>query len=535
MENLKTAIINVISSKSSIDWLIVHDISKSYAKINDVEFSFVDGNERQDEPFNTNQGYISLKKDTSIKAFEEISVQLVERFKSEPIALANLFIVFTRTSYTGEDKQTLIKKYKRILGADVCKTVFALLIKSLNVEYYKHYYSSHKKPITLNQWLDLFRSAQYTHGFSDPILSCLQLVRIERNLSIEFEHIEGMAPLLRSVLISFYGCELVIPDAKFKDLINKEDELTFLSAYLLDETGRDAKVPDWLSQHLVELFIDKHWNKIGKDFFVHVFGLSYRNKNQNDLYKKLEEYADMVLSRKLYSESQETKIWIRQLEFPEHFIALFSCFSDTKTNYNSIPISNVQTILEQFIEELKRITKKLPEYLASENSADPFISYYLSEPKYVKTLAYLLLLLLRANDSNRKELSNACHEFKALFYGHFRACALAIYFTELLILIGLSGRYLTGIEEGEFVALRKYLIIISDTVLIPYVHLIERDDEVWNPESKKELFHHSAGGYMVREALTEIRKHEIFSHYQEFFKNIEDVKVAEWSYERNSI
>src|SRR5690606_24117002 len=121
--------------------MVVHDISKSKIEFEGVEFSFVDGKERYNEPFKTNQGYISLNKPSVVSDFQRIANELLEEFKSNPIALANLFIIFTRASYKGEDKETLLKIFKKQLGKDVCTNIFNLLISSLNNEYYKDNYS----------------------------------------------------------------------------------------------------------------------------------------------------------------------------------------------------------------------------------------------------------------------------------------------------------------------------------------------------------------------------------------------------------
>jgi len=533
MEKLKSVIDTIISEKSAIDWLIVHDVSKSSPKTDDIEFSFVEGNEREDEPFKNNQGYISLKTTAVINEFEKIVTELSNDFTGNTVALANLFVIISRISYKGEDKATLIKKFKINLEKEACQAVFNLLIKSLNSEYHKFYHSTLKKPERTNEWLDLFHTTQYIHGFSDPILSCLQLVRAERNHKLDFELIRDMKPLLRSVLIGWYGFDLNISKNKLKQLLKNEEELTFLSACLIDDTAPEMTPPDWLSENLIETFIERHWSKIGRQIFVHVFGLSYRNKNQNELYKKLEDLIHTVLFKKLISETDKTKEWISKLEFSDDFIALFAWFSNKKIDYSKIPFSNKSAILDQFIKELHRISKEIPAYLASENSTDPFSSFQLYEAKYQNALSHLLLLSLYSTEGNRKDLTDVCFEFKPLFYGGFRACSLAINFTELMLLIGLSGFNLNDLEKTEFASLRKYMKVIADTVLIPYIHLAEHADEIWNPESKREVFQYNAGHYLVSAFLSIIRKHEITQHYQGFFEKINEVKVAEWPFERS--
>ena len=234
--------------------------------------------------------------------------------------------------------------------------------------------------------------------------------------------------------------------------------------------------PNWLSEFFIKISIEKYWNSTGKQLFVNVFGLSYRNRNQNKLYKKLEDLIHPILFGKLKSEQPENTEWINTLEFADDFIALFSWFSTKKIKYEDIPFPNRVSILNKFIEQLKKISDNFPIYLASENNDDPFSSFQLHEEKYRITLAHLLILLLDATESDRKTIkNNICFEIKPLFYGGYKACLFATRFTELLLLIGLSANNLANLEENHFTSIQKYLEIIANTILIPYIHLVERE------------------------------------------------------------
>jgi hypothetical protein len=366
------------------------------------------------------------------------------------------------------------------------------------------------------------------HSISDPLLNCLQLVRDERNWKINFDLLEKMNPLLRAVLLGQYGFDLEIPKSKLKKLYKSTEELTFLSACLIDDSGPNKTPPDWLTEVLIEKFLKNHWNTIGRYIFVQIYGLSFRNKNENKLYKRIADLSHVVLLKRMQTESVETVSWIGNFEFPNDFIALFGWLSLKKINLSEISDSNREVITNQFVSELKRIAKTIPVYLASENSSDPFTSFQLHEVKYQTALAYILLFLLSATDENRKEIENVCYEFKTLFYGGFRASYLAIHFTELMILIGLSGNFLYGLGETEFTSIKLYLKILSDTVLIPYIHLIERNFEIWNPERESEVFKYNAGSHLIINAFANIRKHEISIHYENFFKIINEVAIVEW-------
>ncbi len=532
MEQLKTTIQEIIAHKSVTDWMIIHAISKSNIEIVGVEFSFVDGKERQDDPFKTNQGYISLTTLLAVTEFGRIATELTEEFKANTLALSNLFIVITRASYSGDGKELLIKNFRTKIGKDLCKEVFDLLIISLNSEYYKDRYSI-KKPLSTNEWLEVFSSTQYMRGDSDPLINCLRLVRTQRNSKIDFELLEKMKPLLRAVLVGWYGFDLKISKAKLEKLYDNPDELTFLSACLIDDSGPDKMPPDWLTETLVERFLKNHWDVIGRQIFVHTFGLSFRNKNNNKLYEKLADLSHTVLLKRIQTENSETISLINTFEFPNDFIAFFGWLSLKKIPLSKIPASNKAGITNQFVAEFQKITRSIPVHLASENSSDPFRSFQLYEPKYQTALSYVLFFLLSASDTNRKDIKNVCHEFKPLFYGGFRGSYLATHFTEIMMLIALSGNNIYGIGEEEYSSLKQYLKIISDTILIPYIHLTERKDEIWNPESEREVFQSNAGTYLVTKALSNIRQDEIGAQYESFFKVIQEVAIAEWELEIN--
>lgn len=527
MEQLKTTIRKIISQKKIIDWMIVHGISKSKIEIEGVEFLFVDGKERYNEPFKINQGYLSLRNSFAIIEFTKIASGLLKEFKFNSIALSNLFILFTRTSYKGEDKESLLKNFKKQLGKDACTNVFNLLISSLNSEYYKDNYST-KKPLNTNDWLDIFRAAQYIHGISDPLINCLQLVRRERNRNVDFTILENMNPLLRAILVGQYGFDLEISKSKLKKLYKSTEELTFLSACLIDDSEPDKIPPDWLTEILIERFLENHWDLIGKHIFVHVYGLSFRNKNCNKLYERISDLSHVILLKQIHNEGVETENWISKFKFPNDFIALFGWLSSKKINPIEIPDSNREAITNQFISELKIIKKTIPVHLASENSSDPFISYQLYEGKYQTALAYILLFLLSATNSNRKDIEGVCHEFKPLFYGGFRATNLATHYAELMILIGLSVNHLQGLGENEYISLKQYLKIITDTILIPYIHLAERDDKIWNPESEKDTFQFNAGKHLVTSSIKKIKESEYKEHYNDFFNLINEVTISKW-------
>jgi hypothetical protein len=536
MNDLKKAIQQVLNDKTSIDWLIVHSVSKLNLSVENVEFSFVDGKEKHDEVFNTNQGFISLKTKDSINLFKKILIELEDEFKDNHVALANLYIIITRTSYKGEDKESYIKEFKLRVNSDTVKIIFENLIDSLNNEYYKQSYSKNTNINNTEEWLSLFRSAEYSHGFSDPILYVLNLVKVNQKWIIDFNYIKKMKPVLRASLIGWYGFDLIISKKTFNQILKDDNELAFISAYLIDDIGKNKTSPEWLTTELVNCFIQKHWDNIGKHMFFHTFGLSYRNKNENNksnLFELLETLIHCELIKILHSNNGNFTKWINKVTFPSDFITLFSWFSIKEIDLATISDENEHAITNQFISELSRIYKEIPSYIATDRHSDPFDSYQLSEPKYLNTLAYILIFLLDADENNYKEIKKICYDFKPLFYGAYHSKHIANNFTELLLLIFLSAHRIVNLNEDLAKNIGNLFKILDETILIPYIHLSEQNDEIWSTDKEKYQMSYNAGKYLVNEYIIQNSKHEVNKYYQDFLEEVKNIKVTQWPFERN--
>ena len=151
MEELKINISKILLDSLKVDWFIIHKISKDKLNIEGIGFSFVNGIERIDEPFKSNLGYISLKNPSIISEFGILIAELLQEFKFNPIALANIFIITTRVSYSGSDKEILIENFKKTIGTKKSNNTFSILTDSLNAEYYKHHHLKDSKPKNTNE------------------------------------------------------------------------------------------------------------------------------------------------------------------------------------------------------------------------------------------------------------------------------------------------------------------------------------------------------------------------------------------------
>lgn len=532
MKRLKKSINKVIAESETIDWLILHRIAKLSKSTINASFSFLDAKEAPSKSFNKSEGYLSLKGNKIVKEFNQYIIHEIDKYPKNIIALSNLFIFITRLSYNGENREILIEAFKEKIGKKKARDIFDELTKSLNLEYFKHLNVKNEFPDNPDAWLELFQGSQYSHQISDPVVTSLQLITFKTDRELDFKYIENMKPIMRSVLFGFYGFNLKITKSKITSLLENEKELAFLAAYIIDDIGSDKSIPSWLNQKLINKCVENHWENIGKHLFINIYGLSYRNKNRWKWNKRIETLLHKPLYNKITKANSNFSEWISMQVFPGNFIALFNWLSIKKVKFNDIEEVNKDAIFTQFIDELKRIIKDIPNTFVSENNYDPFDTCRLNEFKYYNSLAYLLLFTLFTSKKNLKEIRDICYEFKPLFYGGYKAKSLATHFSEIVLIIALSGDKIKGVDIDRFENLKELLSIIEETILIPYIHLSERQEEIWNPECEKEMMTFNSGKILINNAIKKNKISKVKNIYSEFFETFEYIKIAEWPYER---
>lgn len=530
MEELKKILVELLNKSNNIHWFIVHDLSKTLNHNSDIEFSFIDGAIDREEPFNKNLGYITIKDESK---FEELIKELIIKFKAKEKQLSNIFIIIFRLN-----KSTLIEKIissiKELLTEEILRSVYNLLIQSLNENYYSHIIINKTAPICTNDWLDLFTSAQYYHTISDPLMCLILFAEIDEQ-KIDFSYIQIMSPLLRSIIIGKYGWNIKISTSEVLNLIEEnETEASFFSAYLLDDMLPEQKAPDWLSRDIVDVFISKYWNNIGSQTFQHIYGVSHRNKNDNMLYEKFCEYYHEVLLNKIKDDKKDNS-WILSLTFPDGFISLFYwMYKKPDVLKTHITDLNQTKITTRLISEFKRIVDNASNYISSEHRINPFNNYKLNNNKYTIALSYALIFILNAEDKFiDNDLKSILHKIKPLFYGGYASTTFAKDSIGILFIICLSSININGSNKEMENKLKLLISILKETVLIPYIHLIERENVIWDITDKDSQNQYNIGILIINNYLKEINKNKTLKElYKDIFDVLEDVKVAKWLYER---
>ena len=73
------------------------------------------------------------------------------------------------------------------------------------------------------------------------------------------------------------------------------------------------------------------------------------------------------------------------------------------------------------------------------------------------------------------------------------------------------------------------LTILNKTILIPYIHLAEREEEIWNKETEKSGFQYKIGEYLINDYLKRIKNNEnvVNECFKDLFELFDNVKVAD--------
>jgi len=528
---MKDTFLKILKASSEIDWFITHKLSKE--EFNDISFSFVDGEERYDNPFKTNLGYISFNKETFLKEYQKTITELINELKSNDFALANIYILITRTSFKREDDNVLEKAFKKEVGKKNIKSIYELLAKSLNENYYSQLPKKTDNYKSLNDWLEIFNSTAYLHDTSDTLSSILLLADINSLQKIEYEKIKIFNPLIRSRLISWFDTSVELDKDELLELISvNSKEASFFAALLIENDG----FPKWVNDTSLKVFVIKYWDTIGKDLFLHIFGISYRNKNKD--FSILKTIIHSILFEKIKTKNDFNENWFNSLDFPNDFIALFNWIHDNKITLENIDDSNKKLIANSLMSSLNCISDNFNEYIASENNYFPFKSHQLNEEKYQTSLSYILLFITTLDEVSFKiiknEFNSLAFKIRPQYYGSYRSRYLARNFTEILLLIVLSAINISNISEPIIKNIKSLLSILNKTILIPYIHLTEREEEIWNKETEKSSFQYKIGEYLINDYLKKVKnnKNNVKDCFKDLFELFDNVKVAEWLYER---
>ena len=530
MERLKNAIEKTLQKESSINWLILHSLSSFYNNTSHTKIELGESS-RKSEHFEKPLGYLTLNKKTTTKTITDTVQYLIRKFDNNTIALSNLFIIISRVTYDRKNEYFLQELYIDKIEKKKIKIIFTQLAESLNKNYFNKNYRD-KEVLDSNDWDRILSSGSSSSHLLQPIEAVVQLLKPGIKNELEFSDFKLFNPFIRSILIGWYGYSLKIPKKLMESLIVEGKEISFLAAFIMHDIGYDRKKsPTWLKQSFISTCIEK-WETIGKYMFIRTYGINYRiSKNHSKTYKRLEKLIRPIVYDKLKIKNDENSKWIKTLDFPDCYIALTYWLIEQKIQYSDSSLTNRDELVDQIISQLSKIAADIPITLTLDNSPDPFKTFQLYNTKYQVTIAHLLVLIIYLSAENEKSLTNACYSFKPLFYGGFQAKRQATIFTEIILLILLSGNNFTA-EKKHFEKIRKLLQMVSNSLLIPYIHLTEREEEIWFPDSEM-VTTYNPGKFLINYSIKKVKISAVYPYYKNFLDLFESIKISEWPYERD--
>ncbi|GGA82180.1 hypothetical protein [Puia dinghuensis] len=529
IQELFGTIQGIVNAGNEVDWLIVRKLAEQFPTDNRERFSFIKEEERIDEPFRFNQGFVTIE-DVEFDEFKSLLRKVIQDNSENLTALGNLFVLQNRVSGPYSENEDLTEFFKGEVGIDRLPLLFETLMKSLNEQFFAHTSIDRDTVLTTDDWLKSFGHSAMAGRAHEVLVAVLLLISEDIQNGVDFRYVRQMKPSIRAVLCDFWGMGISMAPGEVQAVITEGKEVPFLAAYLIDRSKGRFAMPDWMAlDRIRDMFLD--WKRTGKYLLEQVLGGRQGYGTPGVGQQTLSNFVRLVVSEVLISDSADSLAWIDGLEFPADMIGVFSCISEDGIAYSSIPVPVKQRLFQVVLRGIKQILGEVDVFLG-ENEGHEGPSYWaLSDPKFQLMLCGLLVLYLDVGDGDsRKQFKHLCFEIKFLFYGAYKTSSLAKRLAEMLLLTVLSADEFTTESDELFSGLDILQRDIVDTILVPYVHEIEREEEIWNPEFEGVVGMVRSDNLLVNDALARIKNSVLFSKYNILFTAIEEIAVARWPY-----
>jgi hypothetical protein len=480
-EQLTGTIKTVISDSKEMDWLIIRRLAVLLPDAEKDRFSFIDKEEKIDEAFQFQQGWMKLNED-EVKAFKKLLQELVLQNRDNLVRLANLFVLQSRIGSNFSERDELADLFKDTIGVELLSTLYGVLMASLNEMFFVHTSLDRQVPVDAKDWLRLFHWSAMRGSSHELLVGVVFLIADDIQNGVDLRYIRQMKPSIRAVLCDFWGMGIVIDKDELRTLIKEGEELPYLAAYLVHRSRGKQKWPKWVTMDLIEgLFVD--WKRTGSFLVEQVLGGRQGTGVSDENEVHLEQLINTAVSERLKRESTTVTDWILGLVFPLDFIGVFACVGGDKLTYGEVAQANKKQLFTRIIQQLWQIFSEISIFVDENEEQRGPSDWPLGDPKFRHLMAVLLLLYLDVGEKeSRKKFKSICFETKLLFYGAYRTSSLARKLAEMLLVTSLSAKELSSLPDELTPILDRLLADIVDTILVPFVHTIEREEQIWNPE-----------------------------------------------------
>jgi hypothetical protein len=530
MEELFTAIENVTRNSTEVNWLIIHAVADEFPESAPGRFSFVDKQQVMSEPFGFRQGYLSLEQ-AELEPFKALLVRLIDKYDDNPAILANLFILQSRVSMAQADSEALRDFFKSAVGTARIPFLYDTLIRSLNNKFFGHTSIDQQPVADAKDWHRLFVGSARAGRAHEVLLSVVLLVSDNIPLGVDFRFVRPMKPMIRASLCGFWAMGILMDREDVKSLVEESKELPFLTTFLINRSKSRFPMADWITIDLIRSFF-ADWKRTGSFFLEQVFGGYWRRTIEQDGIKQLETLTRAVVAELIVHDGSVTARWIECLGFPGDFLGLFASIGKGQLAYHDIPFVNKGRILKKALQDLDAVFKHLEVYVGENLDKSGPSKWFLSDVNFQNCLSFLLCLYLEVSDEDsQKRFKHLCFETKLLYYGAYETTSLARRLAEMILLTCLSGDSIRNMTDIMLENLEKLQAVVVETMLVPYVHTTEREEEIWNPEFEGVPGLLRSEYLLVNDALDRIKRNvDILGLYKTLLLAIDEIAIARWPF-----
>lgn len=539
MDNLYGVLSEYLDNNTMLKWNIIIDLASQIPISNIISFSIHNKVDYR-YPFDYDLGYICLEEgnnesESVLTYYSDTLLALTDRFIDNHIALCNIFIIILRSSSRSDYKSEMVNMFVNKIGNDRSKSIFLTLIDSLSEELYKQNNNIKQNPKNVDEWCRLFRMATYLDSHALSYNSIIMLV--SQKIRLDFRCVPKIPPIIRAILIDFYGLEIHLNQDDIKELDTlSENEISFIVAYIIENLYHPEAL-EWFNPEVADSLMLTHWNYGGKKLVSRIILEKTKQQSKKPQSNLSPIYKDLINSFSNHLTDANISLWFTGLEFPEDCITISILILETikvdgdEYNLSLIP-ENIRSIFcNSIFQSLIKPETLIRKLITDENSTTVF-NFFTLDSVYQNFLTVLCYLLLKDDSISKKKLKDLCFKYRKYFYCDYDTLRVAEEFVEFVLLVLLSIIQINGLEDKDLEKWKDLVSMVTDTVLYPYIVNAEEEEYIWNPEYELNMNYTTLPKYYINLYLRELFKSSYSVIAKDLFSKISEYKTAVWPYER---
>ena len=433
----------------------------------------------------TPYSFLGLKnKDSEEKLlinFQELKEPVIaksRKYKTEN--LLKLLIFIQSLPMPTKQRELLENSFLQNMNDDQKKDLAEMFFKKLAMTDLTHLTVGSDEPQAIREWESLGRKSSVFDIF-DPIPKVLSALITNPYKGLLWEMINNLKPIffIHPILSSGRSALLLNKD---KDIIcaelkTKKQKLRI--TYLLKNLNTESL--ETISENLVKHLIQKEWRECGRIIMQKKFGNTH-NYNESFDFNILER----VTYNTLKTGSTDLSALFDSFVWPEDWQAYagFLLQVDKRNDSREYTDDKIEPILSQALYDQWNSFKPTQEYFDGHQNFLGIGIYDILHPKSRFAMGLAIAAIL-SNSSTQEEkwfrwLKGLLLSIKPYLYSSGAQYAAKEMITEI-ILLHASSAGLDASSKTFQLKMKKNLKLIQDIILYPYINLMEKNDDIWNP------------------------------------------------------